>query len=205
MWDAGLEGWLICSVLQVCFKKCAADKMKGVSSSERGNMNAAVLRSPQRELMSMCVSAGTTMCFTTCWLEPVTRRGRPSTCSNLRNTTTSTRSAHKNTNTDVDSKVNADFWTDFTLISYVTKCLKSRFYGGKKKKAGFQFPALVVSCKWRVTQTLQVGWKGWVNRYVRILNLLFLRLIGQLLRVVGNMVTNGEEKCLFFCLLVWKL
>lgn len=137
MWDAGLEGWLICSVLQVCFKKCAADKMKGVSSSERGNMNAAVLRSPQRELMSMCVSAGTTMCFTTCWLEPVTRRGRPSTCSNLRNTTTSTRSAHKNTNTDVDSKVNADFWTDFTLISYVTKCLKSRFYGGKKKKSWF--------------------------------------------------------------------
>ena len=40
--------------------------------------------------MLLCF-VGTTMSSITCWLEPVKRRGSPSTFSNLRNTTTSTR------------------------------------------------------------------------------------------------------------------
>lgn len=46
------------------------------------------------DFVCVCLFIGTTMCSTTCWLEPVKRRGSPSTCSNLRNTTTSTRSAY---------------------------------------------------------------------------------------------------------------
>lgn len=94
---------------------------------------------PLSNLLCFCASAGTTMCFTTCWPEPVKRRGSPSICSNLRNTTTSTRSAHTNTHWHVyvhecsklhiKRKINESLYTNSTSDMYVILlCFLSDYY-----------------------------------------------------------------------------
>lgn len=76
-----------------CKRCCPLFTSEGIRNDSRNQYRKRVY---SRVIASnfLCMSIGTTMCSTTCWPEPVKRRGNPSTCSNLRNTTTSTRSAH---------------------------------------------------------------------------------------------------------------
>lgn len=70
--------------------------LRGSGSDSAGLYKDELFGSSQSDPLTLgfvCFT-GTTMCSTTCWPVPVKRRGSPSTCSNLRNTTTLTRWAH---------------------------------------------------------------------------------------------------------------